>query len=113
MHELTLCEAILDALDAQKRQHGFSAVRRLRLEIGRFACIDPDALIYAFEVTTRGGWLDGTEVEVLRPPGHARCLDCEADVEIAERFDLCPRCGGARLRVERGDQMRLVDMEVA
>lgn len=112
MHELTLCESILDTLDRQKAELGFSAVKRLKLEIGRFACVDPDALVYAFEVTTRGGWLDGATVEVLRPPGRAECLDCGQTVEIEDRFDLCPHCGGARLRTIGGSEMRLVEMEI-
>ena len=69
MHELTLCESILDILDDEKRRRGFAALRRLRMEIGRFGCIDPDALVYALETTTRGTWLEGTVFEVDRRPG--------------------------------------------
>ncbi len=112
MHELTLCEAILDTLNAEKQRRRFSALKRLKLEIGRFASVDPDALTYAFEVTTRGSWLDGVEVEVVRPPGRAKCLDCGETVEVEDRFADCPRCGGAALMPVGGDEMRLVEMEV-
>jgi hydrogenase nickel incorporation protein HypA/HybF len=33
-------------------------------------------------------------------------------VEIAERLDPCPRCGGGRLVPVAGDEMRIKDMEV-
>ncbi|MBV5264558.1 hydrogenase maturation nickel metallochaperone HypA [Pinisolibacter aquiterrae] len=112
MHELTLCEALLDLLDDEKARRGFRALRRLKLEIGRFGCIDPDALVYAFDVTTRDTWLDGAKIEVDRRPGRARCLDCGADVEVPDRLADCPRCGGRRLMPTGGDQMRLVEMEI-
>lgn len=112
MHELTLCEALLDLLDEEQARRGFRSLRRLRLEIGRFGCIDPDALVYAFEVTTRNTWLDGATIEVDRPPGRARCLDCGDDVEVFDRLADCPRCGGPRLLPTGGDEMRLVEMEI-
>jgi hydrogenase nickel incorporation protein HypA/HybF len=112
MHELTLCEAILDILDEEKRRRRFSSLRRLKLEIGRFGCVDPDAIVYAFDVTTRGSWLEGVAVEVVRPPGRAKCLDCGEEVEVADRLADCPRCGGSRLLPIGGDQMRLVEMEI-
>ena len=112
MHELTLCEALLDLLDEEKAKRGFRALTRIKLEIGRFGCLDPDALVYAFEVTTRGGWLEGARIEVDRPPGRARCLDCGADVEVADRLADCPNCGGIRLLPTGGDEMRLVEMEI-
>lgn len=112
MHELTLCEQILDILDDERRRRGFVALRRLAIEIGRFGCVDPDALVFALETTTRGGWLDGTAFEVTRLPGRVTCLDCDADVEIEERVYACPTCGSTRLARSGGDEMRLVEMEV-
>lgn len=112
LHELTLCEQILDILDDEKRRRGFRALRRLKLEIGRFGCIDADALVYAFDVTTRGSWLEGTLVEVDRPPGRVHCLDCDRMIEVETRVTDCPHCGGVRLMPIGGDEMRLVEMEI-
>ena len=46
------------------------------------------------------------------PKGTAYCLDCETSVAIAARGAPCPRCGGAKLLVQGGDEMRLKEMEV-
>ena len=112
MHELTLCEQILDILDDEKRRRGFSRLKRLKLEIGRFGCVDADALTFAFEVTTRDSWLDGAAIEVVRLPGRARCLDCDREVEVETHLADCPACGSARLMPTGGDEMRLVEIEV-
>lgn len=112
MHELTLCESILDILDEEQRRRGFVGLRRLRIRIGRFGCVDPDALLFALETTTRGSWMEGARFEIERTPGRLHCLDCAADIEVTERFDVCPTCAGTRLERTGGDEMRLVEMEV-
>lgn len=112
MHELTICEALLGILDGERRRRRFTAVSRVRVEIGRFSCLDPDALQFAFEVSTRDTYLDGARLEIDRPPGRATCRDCGCDVELANRLDQCPTCGGVRLETHGGDQMRLVEMEI-
>ena len=46
-------------------------------------------------------------------PGRALCYDCMTTVDIAERLDPCPLCGGGKLIPNGGDEMRIKDMEVA
>ena len=45
-------------------------------------------------------------------PGQALCYDCGKEVEIDDRFALCPLCGSAKLMPQGGDEMRIKDMEV-
>lgn len=112
MHELTICENLIAMLAAERRKRGFHAVTRLRLEIGRLSCLDPEALRYAFDISVRDTFLHGATLEIERPGGRATCLDCGAAVEVDTRLDACPRCGGARLDPTGGDQMRLIEMEI-
>jgi len=112
MHELTLCEALLDILDDEKRRRGFARLKRIKLEIGRFSCVDADALTYAFEITTRGTWLDGVTVDVDRPPGFVECLDCGAKAQVDDRLAACPQCHGQRLQPIGGDEMKIVEIEI-
>jgi hydrogenase nickel incorporation protein HypA/HybF len=112
MHEMSLCEGILDSLRAESARSGFDRVLKVRLEIGRFACVEPDALRFGFDVVTRGSLAEGAALEIDRPPGRALCFDCGRDVELNERLDPCPACGGARLVPTGGDEMRIRDLEV-
>lgn len=113
MHEMSLCEGILATLQEQARLHGFDRVRRVRLEIGRLACVEPEALRFGFDVVMRGSLAEGAALEIERPPGRAHCFDCGASVEIADRLAPCPACGGGRLSPTGGDEMRIRDLEVA
>lgn len=112
MHEMSLAEGIRGIVVDQARQHGFDRVTRLRLEIGRFAGVEKDALSFAFDVVMRGSPAEGAALEMIDLPGRALCYDCAREVEIADRLDPCPDCGGGKLLPQGGDEMRIKDMEV-
>ena len=113
MHEMSLCEGIRGLIEDQARAHGFDRVRRVRLEIGRFAGVEKPALAFAFDVVMRGSPAEGATLEMLDLPGRALCYDCMTEVEIDARLDPCPRCGGGKLLPVAGDEMRVKDLEVA
>jgi len=112
MHEMALCESLLDSLRDAARVHGFARVTRVRLAVGRFAGVEPEALRFGFDVVMRGSLADGAELVVLDEPGTAWCFDCAATVDLADRLAPCPGCGGGRLRPNGGIEMRIKDLEV-
>lgn len=113
MHEMSLCEGIRTIVEDQARAHGFAQVRRLRLEIGRFAGVEKDALAFAFDVVMRGSPAEGAALEMIDLPGQALCYDCMSVKRIEHRLDPCPDCGSGKMMPQGGDEMRIKDMEVA
>ena len=112
MHEMSLCEGIRQVIEDQARSHATSAVKCVRVEIGRFAGVEKPALEFAFDVVMRGSVAQGARLEMLDLPGRAMCYDCVKEVEIADRLDPCPDCGGGKLMPVGGDEMRIKDLEV-
>lgn len=113
MHEMSLCEGIRGIVEDQARRHAVARFSTVRLEIGRFAGVEKAALAFAFDVVMRGSPAEGATLVMLDLPGRATCFDCGQDVEIDDRLDPCPRCGGGRLLPTGGDDMRIKDLEVA
>lgn len=112
MHEMSLCEAMAGIIAEQARAQGFARVLTVRLEIGRFAGVEADALRFGFDVVTRGGPAEGARLEIVDLPGRAFCFDCAETVSLQDRLAPCPSCGGARLAPTGGDEMRIKDLEV-
>lgn len=112
MHELSLCQSMRDIVEESARTQGFSRVVVLRLELGRFSCVEREALIFAFGAVMQGSVADNARLEIIELPGAAWCLDCACEVVIGDRLDPCPKCGGERLMVQRGEEMRIKEMEV-
>lgn len=112
MHEMSLCEGIRRVVDDAARGEDVRRVTRVRLEIGRFAGVEKRALAFAWGVVMRGSKAEGAALEMIDLPGRALCLDCMERVEIEDRLDPCPLCGGGALLPEGGDEMRIKNMEV-
>ena len=113
MHEMSLCEGIREVVEAQARAHHVSRISRVRVEIGRFAGVEKPALAFAFDVVMRGSVAEGATLDMIDLPGRAMCFDCAREVEIDDRLQPCPDCGGGKLMPTGGDEMRIKDMEVA
>lgn len=112
MHEMSLCEGILQVLEESAKTNSFQSVKRVRLEIGRFAGVEVDALRFGFDVVMRGSVADGAALEIIEVPGQAFCFDCSDTIEIDDRLDPCPACGGGKLTPTGGDEMKIKDLEV-
>lgn len=112
MHEMALCESLLRAIEESAVVEGFTRVRRVRLEIGRLAAVEPDALRFGFEVVMRGSLAEGADLVLLDRPGQGWCFDCCDTVAIDDRLSPCPRCGGARVQASGGTEMTVKDLEV-
>lgn len=112
MHEMSICENILDALKEQARVQSFDTVRRVRLEIGPLSGVEIEALKFGFDVVMRNSLAEGAVLDIIQTEARAKCLDCGSLSPIAERFDPCPDCGSHHLEVLTGEELRIKDVEV-
>lgn len=112
MHEASLAGGILQLVEDAARREGFARVTRLRLEAGQLAGVEPRALRFALEALAPGTCLQGCELLIDEPPGQAWCLPCGASVQITQRGDACPHCGGWQLQPTGGTALRVVDLIV-
>jgi len=112
MHEMSLCEGVLQVLEDHAGRQGFSRVKRVWLEIGALSGVDPEAMRFGFDAVMRGTLADGAVLEIVDLPGLAWCLPCSKAVPVKARFDACPECGSYQLQVTGGDEMRIKELEV-
>ena len=112
MHEMSLTEGVLRVLEDQAKTHHFSRVKTLWLEIGELSSVDPEALRFCFEAISAGTLAADARMEIIRLPGQALCMDCGKQVHLIERYASCPECGGEKLQVCGGDEMRIKELEV-
>lgn len=112
MHEISLCENIRGLLEEQAREQRFGRVTRVWLEVGPFSCVEPEALRFGFAAVMQGSVAEDAELNIDTTPGKAFCEGCRQTVRIAQRYDACPICGVAGLRVTRGEELRVSKLEV-
>ncbi|MDR3514660.1 MAG: hydrogenase maturation nickel metallochaperone HypA [Azospirillaceae bacterium] len=112
MHEMALCQRIIEIVDETARSQGFSRIVSVRLEIGALSSVEPEAIAFGFDVASRNTAAEGCRLRIDRPPGQAYCIDCGDSTVIASRSDPCPRCGGYQLLVTGGEELRVMELEV-
>ena len=112
MHEMALCEVIVDIVEQEARKGAFSRVKTVWLEIGTLSHVAPDALHFCFEAVTANTIARGAALEIIEQRGTAWCLSCSRSVEISQRYDPCPACGSHQLQVTGGEDMRVKELEV-
>jgi hydrogenase nickel incorporation protein HypA/HybF len=113
MHEMALMESLIEIVEQAARDNDAPRIGAVRVEIGALSHVDPEALRFCFDAVARGSCCEGAHFDMIHIAGAGWCLDCEKEVALSERFGACPDCGGRRVQMTRGDDFRLLELEVA
>lgn len=105
MHELGLCEALVDALASRGRGR---AVTWARVRVGGHA-VDPGVIRQGVAMAAAGTEVEGIELEVIVDPLRVRCGRCgsEEPVQVGAALAVCPRCGGVDLELVGSEQAQV------
>lgn len=112
MHEMSLCEGILQVIEAEVQKQQFTEVKQVVLDIGVLSGVEIPALEFAFEVVMRGSVAENSILKINKIEAQALCLSCLETVTIKQRFDACPNCESYQLQVSSGNEMKIKELEV-
>jgi len=112
MHEMSLTESVVEIALEEMRKAGASRVTRIVLDVGRLSAVVPEAMEFCFAAVSSGTAAEGAELKIERVAGAGWCLDCAKTVALDERFGACPECGGYKVQMTQGDEMKIREMEV-
>jgi hydrogenase nickel incorporation protein HypA/HybF len=109
VHELGLCEGVLEAVE--RRAEG-RRVTRVRVRVGAQHRVVPSAFDQSFALVAQGTVADGAAVDLVTVPVRVRCPDCGHEGEATDALAACPACGGLDLETEGGDELILEAIHV-
>ncbi|RLL54328.1 hydrogenase maturation nickel metallochaperone HypA [Mariprofundus sp. EBB-1] len=112
MHEMSLCEGVIQLIEQQADEQDFNKVTTVWLEIGALAGVEVEAMRFSFDAIARNTIADAAKLEIIHVQGHAACPLCKQQTEVSARFDLCPACGHYPLNILAGEEMRIKELEV-
>jgi len=110
MHEFSLAEALLVEVDRVRQEYGGGRLKAFRVEVGELAGVEPDLLAGAVELLLADGPDRGASLKLETIPVEVRCRECGEESRVRNFCFLCPRCGGGRLEVLRGEGLVLRDV---
>ncbi len=112
MHELAVCQALLDEVERVAAASGARAVRRIQISIGPLSGVEAGLLARAFSVARAGGIAEHASLELEETPVRVHCPACGKDSDAAANRLLCASCGGWRVRLISGDELLLRQVEL-
>lgn len=112
MHELSLCQALLDQVEQIARDHGASRVERILLKIGPLSGIEATLLQHAYPLAATGTLAEQAELVIEAAPVRVRCNLCGAETEATPNRLLCGVCGSFKTRLIGGNELLLAHLEM-
>jgi hydrogenase nickel incorporation protein HypA/HybF len=113
MHEASIAISLIETVSELCQKEGYNSIESVRLKVGRAAGILPDALLFAFDVAKAGTIASQAELLIEYVALGGFCIECGSQFESEERYIFsCPDCKSSAIKITRGDEMQIVDMDV-
>lgn len=112
LHELSLTQNIVDLATEHADREEAKKILSITLEIGALSGVVAEAVVFAFDVCSKGTLAEGADLEIRHIIGKGRCLDCHKETEIKTLTHVCPHCGSLALETVQGQEMKFTEMEI-
>lgn len=112
MHELSVCQSLLNEIEAVAVQNHASRVHHVKLQIGPLSGVEPHLLQQAFPIAVAGSIAEQAVLEIEVLPIRVVCKQCGAETEATANKLVCGECGHWQTRLVSGDEMLLVSLEL-
>ena len=111
MHELSVCQALIDQVEQVARQQQAERVICIELSIGVLSGVEPQLLEQAYPLAAAGSVAQDAELRIESTPVRVHCDQCNRDSNVAANRLLCGHCGNWRTTLVGGDEMLLTRVE--
>ena len=114
MHELSICQLLVDALAAEIGKLDCASVRLVKacVAVGAMRQVVPEFLEQAYAAITKDTVAEGSILEIRPVPVVGRCRDCGWSAEVSRDDFSCRDCGSGRIEIVTGMELYLDSMEV-
>ncbi len=113
MHEVSIAQSLLDIVLSECKKAGYKRVNSVSLLIGEASGVQIDSLRFAFDIIKRDTPAEGAKLLITTSPLTGKCLDCAC--LFYPRGDVvfeCPKCSGKNLRMIKGKELDIVEIDV-
>ncbi|MBA2282152.1 MAG: hydrogenase maturation nickel metallochaperone HypA [Actinomycetota bacterium] len=109
MHELSLCQAIVETVEARA---GGRPLERVDVRIGHLRQVVPDSLLFSWEMLTAGTALEACELVVEHVPAVVRCRACAVETTLDWPVLACAACDGLDVELLTGKEFEIASFDV-
>jgi hydrogenase nickel incorporation protein HypA/HybF len=112
VHELSIADAILDAVRSEAEKRPGAHISKVGVRIGALSGVEPEALSFGFSALVQGTDLEPLALEIEAVPRSQRCPACDITFAVTEDNLACPRCASGETLLAGGEELDLAYLEV-
>lgn len=112
MHELAVCQALIEQVEAIARERFAQRVNTIRVSIGPLSGVEPRLLEQAFPLASAGTIADEARLELECQPVRVSCDQCGQVTDALPSRLVCGVCGDWHTRLVSGDELVLSSVEL-
>jgi len=112
VHELSICQALIEQVEAVAREQQAVQVVQVRVGIGPLSGVEPQLLEQAFQLARAGSIAASASLLIDQLPLRVSCRQCGQET-VAEISNLaCGNCGDWHTQLVSGDELLLSQVEL-
>jgi hydrogenase nickel incorporation protein HypA/HybF len=111
MHELAVCQALIDQVERIAHNRGARRVLSITVSVGALSGTEARLLEHAYPLASAGTAAEGARLRVETVPVRVRCRKCRSETEAAPNRLLCGQCSDWQVDVVAGEELLLRRVE--
>jgi len=114
MHELSICQRIVDAVAAEmdKLPAGHGRLLKASVVVGGLRQIVPEYLSDAYAILAKDTVAEASSLEITTVPISGKCEECGWQGQMEKTNFACGSCGSARAEIVGGMELYLDSLEI-
>jgi len=112
MHELAICQALIDQVARVARDNGAGRVLSITISVGPLAGVEPKLLEHAYPLAAAGTVGQDAQLVIETVDVQVRCRTCQAETGALPNRLVCGTCNDWQVDVIAGDEMLLQRVEI-
>ena len=113
MHELSIVLSIIDEIGEESEARDLHNIEVVHLKVGVFSGVDPDALLFAWELACDGTPFERSRLDIEIVPLVIQCAVCRQDRTPPSLYQLCcPECETPTETIVTGRELEVFSLEV-
>lgn len=111
MHELSICQALIDQLENLAKEHRAERIIHVCVQVGPLSGAEIPLLERAYPFAASGSVAESAELQFEATPLIVSCESCQSETQASSNQLVCGQCGDYRTRLVSGDEMTLKRVE--
>ena len=112
MHELSICQSLMNQVESIALERNAQCVTSIILAIGPLSGVEADLLKNAYSIASAGTVAAQAELIIETLPIRVKCSQCGSESDASANKLVCKKCGDWRTTLVSGDELLLMSVEL-